>query len=284
MQRVLVFGADGMLGAYVCSYLEENKYDVARITRNVYDIVKETGILTPTKNDVVINCAGAIKPRVDELGTLNAILVNSAFPRKLARICGVNGTKMLHITTDCVFSGQDGKYNEDAKHDEMDVYGRTKSLGEPENCSVLRTSIIGEEFNRKSRCLLEWVKSSKDKKVNGFTNHHWNGVTCLQLAKVIEEIINKNLWWDGVRHVFSPKDMNKAELVRLISDVYELNITVKEKRDPMVGWTPLRRANTNEYFMDRTLRSKYNLFKIPDVEIQLKDLREYTVKESTGVK
>ena len=77
---------------------------------------------------------------------------------------------MLHITTDCVFSGQGGKYNEDAKHDEMDVYGRTKSLGEPENCSVLRTSIIGEEFNRKSRCLLEWVKSSKDKKEKSSDN------------------------------------------------------------------------------------------------------------------
>ena len=132
---------------------------------------------------------------------------------------------MIHITTDCVFSGKKGNYIETDEHDITDVYGRTKSLGEPNNCTIIRTSIIGEEKGQ-SRSLVEWIKSVKNEEVNGFVNHRWNGVTCLQLSKVIEEIINNNLWWSGVRHIHSPNWVNKGQLVNMVSDIYDLNVTV----------------------------------------------------------
>jgi dTDP-4-dehydrorhamnose reductase len=132
---------------------------------------------------------------------------------------------MIHITTDCVFSGKDGSYNELSEHDETNDYGMSKSLGELCNATIIRTSIIGEEVQNK-RSLLEWVKSNKGKDINGFVNHFWNGVTCLELSNVIYKIINEKLYWNGVRHIFSPKSVSKFELVSMINEVYNLNIKI----------------------------------------------------------
>lgn len=231
--KVYVFGYLGMLGRYVFTYLKSKGYNVIGISRDVLDATafNQTQLHSALfqkgfkKDDVVINCIGTIKPQVDKLGTLTAIKVNSLFPHYLSNVCEKEGYKMIHITTDCVFSGKDGLYNEKSLHDCTDVYGKTKSLGEPENCTVVRTSIIGEELTRKLS-LIEWVISMKDKSANGFTNHFWNGLTCLQTAKVFENIIANNKYWPGVRHIYSPNIVDKYELVKTISDVYGLNINL----------------------------------------------------------
>jgi dTDP-4-dehydrorhamnose reductase len=137
----------------------------------------------------------------------------------------------------------------------------SKSLGEPDNCTVIRTSIIGEEF-KNFLSLIEWVKSNKDKTVNGYRNHIWNGITCLQFAKLCEHIINKNLFWNGVRHVFSPTSATKAQLVKLISDIYNLNVHV------IAVETAIK--------CDRTLSTIYPIIlEIPELYEQIKEQKEF---------
>ena len=230
--KIFVLGSNGMLGRYVSTYLSKEN-TVVNLTRKELDAehVTQDDITTTliqkgfNSGDVIVNCIGMIKPQVDKLGPVAAIQVNSLFPRRLANVGEGLGAKVVHITTDCVWSGKDGNYCEDIPHDALDVYGKTKSLGEPENCTVIRTSIIGEEINN-SRSLVEWIKSRKDLDANGFTNHTWNGVTCLELAKCINDIIKNYNYWLGVRHVFSPTSVTKDVLLKLINDTYDLNITI----------------------------------------------------------
>jgi dTDP-4-dehydrorhamnose reductase len=261
-----------MLGRYVAMHLKKY-FNVVEINRDTLDAsecnydklrykLMEHGKVA--QGDVIINCAGTIKPRVDELGVLNAIQVNSVFPRLLANFAEFIGAKMIHPTTDCVFTGlRDGDgyndYNENSPHDVTDIYGRTKSLGEPANCTVIRTSIIGEEVNQ-GRSLVEWVKRNHDKEIPGYTNHIWNGVTCYQFAKICKEIIDGNLFWQGTRHIFSNR-LTKAELVELINVIYTLHITVQPKEAAIK--------------CDRSMSSIYEpIVSVPTLGVQIAELRE----------
>lgn len=267
--KIFVLGSKGMLGRYVTKYLG-HYYDVIEINRDVIDASDITEkdielnlIRSGTKeNDVVINCIGTIKPRVDELGDLNAIIVNSVFPRMLANVCKKNNVHLIHPTTDCVYSGSKGSYSENDKYDVSDVYGMSKAIGEPSNCTVIRTSIIGEEAGQ-GRSLVEWVKSNADKTVFGYTNHLWNGMTCLEFAKICKQIIDYGTFWDGTRHIHS-NSLNKKELVETISKIYDLNITVTPKE------TPIK--------CDRTISTIYDLsiFYIPSLEEQIRQMKEFS--------
>lgn len=266
--KILIFGANGMLGNYVSSYLRKT-YEIISITRNEYDVIKNStnDLESIVKNSgavYIINCLGLI-PHSQKNGVSTSnrdyFKINSIFPNLLSLLAKQYGIKMIHITTDCVFNGEKGNYNEDDIHDEMSDYGVSKSLGEPDNCCIIRTSIIGEELRNK-RSLLEWVKSNKNGCVNGFTNHYWNGITCLELAKVIGEIISKNIWWIGTRHIYSPKSASKYELVSMINDIYELGIKI----DPVEC----------DKKIDKTILSKYDMkFNILDLEKQLIELKNY---------
>lgn len=263
--RVFIFGANGMLGNYVHTYFKANtEFDVVGITRKEIDLsdITNFSLLDNAfkKDDVVINCVGVIKQR-NNAEDLDFIIVNSAFPHYVNNVCKNVGARFINISTDCVFSGFDGDYNEESLHDAEDIYGRTKSLGEPSDATTVRTSIIGEEKNNFCS-LIEWVKGNRDKKVNGFTNHLWNGITCLQFAKVCEYIITKDYYWEGVRHIFSPRYITKYELVKLISKVYDLNISVI----PFAA----------DVFCDRTLQSIYeSSIDIPELEVQIKEQKEF---------
>ena len=135
-------------------------------------------------------------------------------------------------------------------------------MGEPPSATIIRTSIIGEEKNAK-RSLVEWIKSNRDKTVFGFTNHHWNGLTCLQVAKVIDEMIQKNIFWKGVRHVHSPRTLNKQELVQLVSDIYDLNIKIIPKE--------------TEHKCDRSLSTNSPTFDISDLSIQIQEMKNFQI-------
>ncbi len=268
--KIYVLGASGMLGKYVSTYLKEN-FDAVEINRENIDAskVKEEELhaklfhLGVKEDDVIINCMGTIKPRVDSLGDLNAILVNSVFPRILANVAEKLSVKLIHPTTDCVYSGLKGSYDENDKYDVSDVYGMSKAMGEPFNCTVIRTSIIGEEVNQ-GRSLVEWIKSSANKTVNGFINHNWNGVTCLQFAKICEEIINTNNYWIGTKH-FHSDTVNKKELVEMISKEYDLNITV------IATETPVK--------CDRSMSSIHNTgISVPSLSEQIKEMKEFSDK------
>ena len=261
-----------MLGRYVFAYLKEY-YDVVEVNRTEIDAANtnDEGIkaglqnLGIQDNDVVINCIGTIKPRVDELGDLNALQVNSVFPRMLSNVSLALNVKMIHPTTDCVYSGSKGNYTEEDKYDVSDVYGMTKALGETNNCTVIRTSIIGEEVTQ-GRSLVEWIKSEKGNTVSGFTNHHWNGLTCLQFAKICRQIIQQNLFWQGIRHIYS-NVVDKRELVETISEVYNLDVKVNPKETPSK--------------CDRSLNSVHDNnggFNIPSLKEQIIEMKDFSAK------
>ena len=271
--KVFVFGSNGMLGRYLCKYLKDNnfhKLSIVALSRDELDlsdtteseIEKTLSKYNISDNDIVLNAAGIINVLVDEVGEKVTEHINSLFPNMLANVCQKLNLKMIHITTDCVFSGDVGWYTEKDKHDCYDVYAKTKSEGEPKNCCVIRTSIIGEEVNHK-RSLIEWIKSMKGKDASGFTNHTWNGLTCLELSKVIEKIILNNWEWTGVRHIHSPDVVTKRELLSIVNSVYDLNINIVDKE-----------TEKNCY---RSLSSLYSLEKydIKTIEEQVKELHTF---------
>ena len=277
--KIFVLGANGMLGTYVCEHFTKEGFLVVPITRNNIDITKITKLQLHSwferrakKWDVVINCAGVIKPQIDKFGDLNGILGNSVFPFILADVCEEFKLHMCHISSDCTYTGAKGNYVETDLHDCTDVYGKTKSLGEPKNCTVIRTSIIGEEKQNK-RSLIEWIKNQKNKETNGYRNHFWNGLTCLELAKVIHKIIDENLFWQGVRHIFSKNIVSKDELLKIVNDVYNLNIRVNSIETPVK--------------CDRSLSSIYdtsNKLSTKTVREQVEEMFEFNITDNNIVK
>lgn len=268
--RIIIFGSNGMLGAYckavfgdsVIKTVDRKADPAAESTRNkayldasactveqICEVLEE--------NCFVINCMGVIPQRSSDWRSM--IAVNAMFPKLLHLACVSRACELIHISTDCVFSGKTGKYTETDPHDATDIYGITKSLGESEEYCVIRTSIIGEEKNNKLS-LLEWVKRSQDKQIMGYVNHQWNGITCLQLAKVIKQVIEYGRW-TGVRHVFSPESLNKYELVKEIISAYKLNVKV----------APLKTEK-----IDRTLATVCEeQFDIPPIREQLIELSRF---------
>ena len=268
---IYIFGANGMLGTYMKAYLKSQNKACICFTRDDLDVSTVTydkleklfDKYTIHDNDIIINCAGIIpqSKNINDTSSRNYFLINSLFPNMLSTIASLNKMKFIHITTDCVFSGSKGNYTELDCHDETNNYGVSKSLGEfGYNSTVIRTSIIGEELKNKYS-LLEWVKKHNNTIINGYTNHYWNGVTCLQLAKIINNIIDENIWWSGVMHIYSPSSVTKYELVQMINDTYNLNNTV----EPMETDNPI----------NKTLASIYDVnsqFNIPKLRIQLEEL------------
>ena len=268
MSRIIIFGSNGMLGKTMFEYFSEKGFQVVGLTRKDIDLsnITESNLTSFLKNDikiegadVIINCAGVIKQRKN-VNDKDFISVNSLFPHLLESSSKNVGAKFIHITTDCVYSGKKGDYNENDLSDVNDVYGCSKYLGEPKNSTVIRTSMIGEEeYNKLS--LLEWVRSNKNGKINGFSNHFWNGLTCLQLSKVVEKIIIENNFWIGIRHIFS-RPVTKYELVSIINEIYNLNIDI----------TKVEAAEK----IDRTLSSIHVLnFNIPSIYKQVEETKEF---------
>jgi dTDP-4-dehydrorhamnose reductase len=233
--KIILFGSTGMLGNYVHMVLSKT-YDVRCINRAQYDIAQDdvsvlNQILSNIESDdIIINCCGAIPQKNKLTDYKTYILVNTLFPHRLETIANHRGAHFIHITTDCVFDGRTGNYNEQSEHTAQDIYGISKSLGEPESATIIRTSIIGEELSGK-KSLLEWVLSNRGGEINGYTNHYWNGVTCLTLAAFIKSTIDTNNFWKGVQHVYSKNVVSKYELCCYINEIYDLNIRVHQYED-----------------------------------------------------
>lgn len=270
--KVIIFGTNGMLGRYLAQYLMQ-KYKVISVTRKECDAMTCDSIQLAKllckygidKDTVVINTIGII-PQASKNHSITDrmyIQVNSVFPNVLSLICSIYNANMIHSTTDCVYDGLKGNYIETDPHSPVNLYGTTKSIGESAYCSIIRTSIIGEELVNK-RSLLEWVKSNKNKEIDGYVNHYWNGITCLQYAKIVDTIISKCDFWIGVRHFFSPESVSKYELVNMINDVYKLNIKVNIHNDNIK--------------CDRTLSTMYKKkINIPSLRIQIEELSKFNL-------
>ncbi|PTY40498.1 sugar nucleotide-binding protein [Brachyspira hampsonii] len=241
MKKILILGGTGMLGNTVVKHFMNNKnysvyfsYRNEKIAFDNFDknkAIKFDSLTDDINNlntdfDYVINCIGIIKPFMFN-NMRDSIFINSIFPWNAAYWCKTNNIKFIHITTDCVFDGLKGKYNELDEHNALDEYGKSKSLGEPRGkCMILRTSIIGEEIH-KNASLISWAKSQRGKIVNGFLNHFWNGITTKQYAIICENIIENNLYQEDLFHIHSKDIVSKYQMLEYFNEKYDLNLKIK---------------------------------------------------------
>ena len=244
--KILILGASGMLGNAMVRILSEkddwdvvgcmrsenfNKIFSKKISKKIIsgiDVEKQDDLLnlfTSTRPDVVVNCIGLIKQLENGNDPLSAIPINSLFPHRLAKLCMLSNTRLIHISTDCVFSGKVGDYTESDYPDSNDIYGRSKFLGEVSgrNIVTIRTSIIGHEF-KKSNGLLEWFLQQKDE-CKGFTRAIFSGMPTVVLSKIIRDIIIPNTEINGIYHV-SSNPISKYNLLVLFSEVYSKKIKI----------------------------------------------------------
>ena len=244
-KKVLVLGASGMLGSMVADFLSRDESlsvtatmrsseliaKACRLVDNiewkVFDIKDENRTVQQFQEfaepDWIVNAIGVIKPyihddRPDEIE--HAITVNSCFPHWLAR--SFKNSRILQIATDCVYSGSKGQYIESDAHDALDVYGKTKSLGEVwlANVGHLRCSIIGPEL-KSYVSLLKWFRRQPaNVKVSGYKNHSWNGVTTLHYAKICHGIIKDEITLPHLQHVIPDGDITKHDLLCCFARCY----------------------------------------------------------------
>jgi dTDP-4-dehydrorhamnose reductase len=185
--------------------------------------------------DVVVNCIGIVKQQDAAKDALSSISVNALFPHRLAEACGASGTRLIHISTDCVFSGRKGCYTERDVPDAEDLYGRTKLLGElsdekrQPHCLTLRTSIIGHELDS-AQGLLEWFLSQRGKAVRGYSHAIFSGFTTDELAGILLDLIVHHPDLHGLYHV-SAEAIDKYSLLKLIRDAYSLDIDIEPFED-----------------------------------------------------
>lgn len=235
-KRVLVLGSTGMLGHQVVNYfLQFNKYEIIDISfRNkfrketiVLDVTSQdllSGTIVEINPDYIINCIGVLIGGANN-DMANAIYINAYLPHQLKNIAKNINAKLIHISTDCVFSGTKGKYIESDEKDGKDTYSKTKALGEviDDTNVTLRTSIIGLELKSKGEGLFHWFMKQSGS-INGFTKAIWSGVTTLELAKAVKWAIENDI--TGLYHVTNNKSINKNDLLKLFKKYTKKDIEI----------------------------------------------------------
>ncbi|PHV48987.1 NAD(P)-dependent oxidoreductase [Janthinobacterium sp. BJB301] len=244
--KILVLGVSGMLGNAVFRYCsEDSQHEVigsARsdsVRRNFPEALGQrivTGtdvdnqdslalLFAKVKPDVVINCVGLIKQMADANDPLQAIPINSLLPHRLARLCDIAGARLIHVSTDCVFSGSKGNYLESDASDAKDLYGRSKFMGEVDypHCITLRTSIIGHELNS-AKSLVGWFLAQQGS-VKGYTKAIFSGLPTIELAHVIRDVVLPQPALRGLYHV-AAEPINKFDLLTLVAQSYRKEIEI----------------------------------------------------------
>lgn len=190
------------------------------------DITSIRDVITQVKPDVVLNCIGIVKQLPAAQDPLASIAINALFPHQLAAICRSKNIRLIHVSTDCVFSGRKGCYTENDLSDAEDLYGRTKFLGEVSypGCLTIRTSIIGRELGT-AHGLVEWFLGQQGKTVPGFKNAIFSGLTTNALAEIVGEIISSYPDLCGIVQVAS-RPICKHDLLVLIRRVYGMKIDI----------------------------------------------------------
>jgi len=248
MTRVLVLGISGMLGHKLWQVFKP-RFETWGTTLGSFaelepfgDLFERERVLTyvditnfdslihtmaTVRPDVVVNAVGIIKQLPSAKDSITSLTINALFPHRLARLCQVSNVRLVHISTDCVFSGRKGMYTEADISDAEDLYGRTKYLGEvtePGSLTV-RTSIIGRELLT-SNSLVEWFLSNQGGNVRGYRQAIYSGFPTIVLAGIIANVIEKFPDLYGLYQV-SSDPINKYELLCLMRDAYGLNIEIE---------------------------------------------------------
>lgn len=271
--KILVLGHTGMAGHMITAYLGRQGHQVYTAGRNAdpdfyLDVLNTASINNIFQKsldfDYVINCIGLlVRPSQDRPDL--AARINAWFPQYLAYLLHETTTKLIHISTDCVFSGKKGQYLESDPTDEENFYGRSKSLGEVVNNKdiTFRTSIIGPE-RRGYTGLMDWFRHQSPGVVSGYTNAIWNGMTTLQLAKCLDIYMSSKSKTAGIYNLVNNHNkISKYYLLTMINRIFVCGKTI----------VPMSLNHT----IDKTLvdtRQSLN-WQIGDYEQQLTELRDF---------
>ena len=275
--RAAVLGSTGMAGHMIALYLEEKGFDVFRISRSEKDTEKSKAIdaakfqeladyLDSIHCDVIINCIGLLQKACEERHDL-AVLINSYLPHYLEEKYKDSKTRIVHLSTDCVFSGDRGGYLETDLPDGRSYYDRTKALGEIINNKDLtfRMSVIGPDIDENGTGLLNWFMKQTGT-VYGYTNVIWNGITTLQLAKCIIPALTNNV--TGLYHLVPDAGICKYDLLSMFNE------KLRQNRIKIVGRESDR--------LNRTLVNTHRnfIFDIADYQNQMNDLNAWMKEHS----
>jgi dTDP-4-dehydrorhamnose reductase len=269
--RVLVLGASGMLGHKLLQRLR-GKFEVAGTIRSAepdgplrealprlklyggVDAAKPGAIeraIDDWRTAAVVNCIGIVKQAPEAHEAIPLITVNSLLPHQLHRLTAARGIRLIHLSTDCVFSGRHGPYTEDDIPDPPDLYGRSKLLGEVagRGALTLRSSIVGREL-RQHRGLIEWCLSQRGRRIKGFAGGLYSGLTTSAMADLVGNIIAAQPGLDGLWQV-SGDPISKFDLLHIVNRVYQLGIEIERDEDfacdrrldstrfrALTGWRP----------------------------------------------
>jgi dTDP-4-dehydrorhamnose reductase len=260
-KRLVVLGANGMLGNTILRFFAlDPSYEVFGTVRrstliphlqqmaptvqlvpgiDVLSLDSLTRLFADIQPNVVINCIGVVKQLSDANDPLTAVPINALLPHRLARLAQVARARLIHMSTDCVFSGKKGNYTEDDFPDAEDLYGRSKLLGEVDypNAITLRTSIIGHELAG-TRSLIDWFLSQSEE-IQGYKNAIFSGLPTVEIARIIHELVIPNPTLHGLYHL-SAAPISKFDLLSLVAKVYGKDIKIKP---------------SDEYVIDRSLNS-----------------------------
>jgi dTDP-4-dehydrorhamnose reductase len=240
--KILILGANGMIGQTMFKVLSQrmewkvvgsirsNKIESGFDNPLIYtgtDLSNSDQLMTlfnRVKPDVVVNCAGLTKHLSAGNDPVSALTMNALLPNRLVQLCAMVNARLIHISTDCVFSGIAGNYCESELPDATDIYGKTKALGEVngQNILTIRTSTIGHE-NGTKHGLLEWFLAQKQCK--GYQRAIFSGLPTVELARVVRDVVIPNITLSGLYHV-GAEPINKLSLLQLIANVYQVNIKI----------------------------------------------------------
>ena len=252
--KILILGCNGLIGHSLFNTLSENKnFEVYGALRNpqlksffrkdLFNFIFSdinicnnssiSNLLIKSEAEVVVNCIGITKHVYSSKDTSSLIFANALFPHNLNKICKEFNAKLIHISTDCVFSGIKGDYLESDNTDSNDIYGKSKALGEiiDLNSLTIRTSTIGHEINTKYG-LLEWFLAQSEV-CDGYSNAIFSGLPTVVLAEVLRDIIIPEKKLTGLLHVGS-SPISKYDLLCLIKDIYKKNISIRKIDKPII--------------------------------------------------
>lgn len=270
--KILVLGASGMAGHTVTLYFKEQGYEVHAFARrpfpyckwiqgDAFDIENLKAIVTTGRYDVVINCIGLLN-QFAESAPEKAIYINSYLPHLIVSWLKDTSTRFIQMSTDCVFAGNTGPYDEDSFPDGKSYYDRTKALGEvnDEKNLTFRNSIIGPDINEKGIGLFHWFMQQNGS-INGFTKAIWTGVTTLTLAKAMECAIRTDL--SGLYNLVNNYSINKYDLLCLFNQYFRNNELIINQSDKLV--------------LDKTLLCKRTDFDfvVPSYEQMIIEMKEW---------
>ena len=270
--KILVLGASGMAGHIIALYFKERSYDVTGFTRRpipyckniIGDAMKPEDVkiaIFSDNFDVVINAIGVLNQNAEDHKSM-AVMLNGYLPHFIADTLRESKTKLIHMSTDCVFAGNTGPYYEDSFPDGMIFYDRSKAIGEvnDDKNHTFRNSIIGPDINEKGIGLFNWFMKQEDS-INGFTGAIWTGVTTLTLAKAMEEAVKQNL--TGLYNLVNNESISKFDLCILFNKYFRNGRIIINPSDKLQLDKSLRHRRTDFSFV------------VPSYEQQIKEMADW---------